>query len=167
MLVNCRIFSSASAELSAAQPHPSGSGSAVSENHLIMQITLRRTLTLRLAKLANNSHSSLRCFATEAPRIKHYDYAVTDVAVLGGGITGLTSAFYLSQAFPSAKITVFETSDRFGGWVRSSKLDVGGKDVYFEHGPRTLRPNDTNALATLDLVCPISLMARKCGLIVF
>jgi hypothetical protein len=34
------------------------------------------------------------------------DHEVKDVAVLGGGITGLASAFYLSQELPNAKITL-------------------------------------------------------------
>ena len=131
-----------------------------------MKNTLRRAVTPRFAKVIASPHFKIRCFATAASQpIKEYHYPVTDVAVLGGGITGLTSAFYLTQAFPTAKITIYEASDRFGGWVRSSKLDVGGKDVYFEHGPRTLRPNNAAALVTLDLVCSVSQVARECSLI--
>ena len=131
-----------------------------------MKNTLRSAVTPKFARVASSPHFKIRCFATAAsPPIKEYHYPVTDVAILGGGITGLTSAFYLTQAFPYAKITIYEASDRFGGWVRSSKLDVGGKDVYFEHGPRTLRPNNPAALITLDLVCAVSQAVRECSLI--
>lgn len=76
----------------------------------------------------------------------------TDVAVLGGGITGLASAYYLSNEFPNARIVLFEGSSRLGGWVKSERVDVGNGNVIFEQGPRNLRPSIPNGLVTLDLV---------------
>lgn len=76
----------------------------------------------------------------------------TDVAVLGGGITGVVSAYYLSKEFPNARIVLFEGSSRLGGWVKSEKVDVGNGSVIFEQGPRNLRPSIPNGLITLDLV---------------
>lgn len=82
----------------------------------------------------------------------------TDVAVLGGGITGLVSAYYLSKEFPNAKIFLLEGSSRLGGWVKSEKVDVGNGNVLFEQGPRNLRPSIPNGLITLDLVGASSLV---------
>lgn len=76
----------------------------------------------------------------------------TDVAVLGGGITGLASAYYLSNEFPNARIVLFEGSSRLGGWVKSERVDVGNGNVIFEQGPRNLRPSIPNGLVTLELV---------------
>ena len=75
-----------------------------------------------------------------------------DVAVLGGGITGLASAYYLSQQLPKARITLFEGSLRLGGWLQSKQIDVGTGSIVFEQGPRTLRPSRPNGWVTLDLV---------------
>ncbi|KAF2083665.1 Protoporphyrinogen oxidase [Saccharata proteae CBS 121410] len=61
------------------------------------------------------------------------------LAVLGGGITGLTSAFYLAKEWPEAKITVYEAAPRVGGWMSSKHVDVAGGKVLFEQGPRSLR----------------------------
>jgi len=80
------------------------------------------------------------------------DHEVKDVAVLGGGITGLASAFYLSQELPNAKITLYEGSHRLGGWLHTKYIDVGNGQVVFEQGPRTLRPSMPNGFVTLDLV---------------
>ena len=80
---------------------------------------------------------------------------VKNVAILGGGITGLASAFYLSKQIPEARITIFEGSSRLGGWLHSKRVDVGSGNVVFEQGPRTLRPNVPNGLVTLNLVCMI------------
>lgn len=117
-----------------------------------MQLRSSNYSPLKLQKLLTSPVSKTRLFTTTAHRLGlSSDHPVTDVAVLGGGITGLTSAYYLTQAFPYAKISLFEGSDRFGGWVRSSKVDVGGKHVFFEHGPRTLR-NSPESIVTSDLV---------------
>lgn len=80
---------------------------------------------------------------------------VKDVAILGGGITGLASAFYLSKQRPDIRITLIEGSSRLGGWLHSKQVDVGNGSVVFEQGPRTLRPNVPNGLVTLGLVCMI------------
>lgn len=59
--------------------------------------------------------------------------------MLGGGISGLSSAYFISKEFPKSKITVFEQQKELGGWIKSSKVQVPGGDVTFESGPRTLR----------------------------
>ncbi|KAF4979279.1 hypothetical protein FZEAL_4478 [Fusarium zealandicum] len=66
-----------------------------------------------------------------------------DIAVLGGGLTGLTTAYYLAKKLPStANITLYESSDRLGGWIKTDRVpvDVGGKQgvVSFERGARSL-----------------------------
>ena len=77
---------------------------------------------------------------------------VEEVAILGGGITGLASAFYISEAFKDVHVTLYEAGSRLGGWLRSTSVDVGSGKVVFEEGPRTLRPSVPNGLVTLDLV---------------
>lgn len=80
-----------------------------------------------------------------------------NVAVLGGGIAGLATAFNLTNDLPDAKITIFEANDKPGGWVDSEHVDVEDGKVLFEWGPRSLRPDIMgNGLATLRLVCVVS-----------
>ena len=74
------------------------------------------------------------------------------IAVLGGGITGLVCAYFLSRDFPNARITLFEASSRLGGWLHSRSVDIGSGNVIFEQGPRNLRPTVPNGLVTLNLV---------------
>ena len=75
-----------------------------------------------------------------------------DIAVLGGGITGLATAFFLTEKLPEAKITIYEGREHFGGWLKSKAVDVGDGEVIFESGPRSLRPQPPNGYLTLDLV---------------
>ncbi|KAL9127839.1 MAG: hypothetical protein Q9217_003358 [Psora testacea] len=93
--------------------------------------------------------------ATSASKRSRPD--IPDVAVLGGGITGLASAYYLSKSLPDTKIVLFEASSRLGGWLHSKSVDVGNGSVVFEQGPRTLRPTFPNGLITLDLVRDLGL----------
>ena len=70
------------------------------------------------------------------------------VVVLGGGITGLSSAFHLTRRLPRAsKITVIERTNRLGGWIKSHPLH--GNNIALEAGPRTLRGG---GLALMELV---------------
>lgn len=75
------------------------------------------------------------------------------IAVLGGGIGGLCSAYFVSREFPHSKVTLFEAGKETGGWIQSRRVQVqdqDGKDgsVLFELGPRALR----NAIVTAGLV---------------
>jgi oxygen-dependent protoporphyrinogen oxidase len=70
-----------------------------------------------------------------------------DVGILGGGITGLASAYYLNRQHPNAKITLYEAKDRVGGWLEAKRVPVEGGNVLFEAGPRTLRPQGNGVLA--------------------
>ncbi|TVY32535.1 Protoporphyrinogen oxidase [Lachnellula subtilissima] len=88
------------------------------------------------------------------------DDDVTRIAVLGGGITGLASAHYLARELPHAKITLYEASDRVGGWLRTTELGGEEGEVYFEQGPRTLRPGNAfgcAGLTTLELIQDLGL----------
>ena len=95
-------------------------------------------------------HAQLCHYATKSR--SNIEGKATDIAVLGGGITGLASAYYLSRLLPDAKITLFEASTRLGGWLHSRQVNVGNGKVVFEQGPRNLRPTNPNGLVTLDLV---------------
>ncbi|KAG6005790.1 hypothetical protein E4U21_007623 [Claviceps maximensis] len=79
------------------------------------------------------------------------------IAVVGGGLTGLTTAYYLAKQLPStAKITLYEGSDRLGGWIRTDRVpvDVDGVKgtVSFERGPRTLSSLHSSSWRFDDLI---------------
>ncbi|KAK5168950.1 oxygen-dependent protoporphyrinogen oxidase [Saxophila tyrrhenica] len=82
----------------------------------------------------------LRAYSTEPA-------TSNDVAILGGGITGLACAYYITKELPQANVTIYEASDRLGGWLSSKRVPVKDGNVLFEAGPRTLRPSSNGALA--------------------
>jgi oxygen-dependent protoporphyrinogen oxidase len=60
------------------------------------------------------------------------NHPVKPVAIIGGGITGLTAAFYLQKA--GIPVTLFEGSDHVGGVIRS----VRQNGYLAEWGPNTI-----------------------------
>lgn len=73
------------------------------------------------------------------------DKAPSNIAILGGGLTGLTTAFYLTRVLPHARITIYEADTRLGGWIDTEPASVktpDGKtaDVYFERAARMIKP---------------------------
>ena len=62
------------------------------------------------------------------------------VVIVGGGIAGLSAAWYLQreaarQSIP-VRYTILETSDRWGGKIRSERIEgVGGGPTIIEAGP--------------------------------
>ncbi|WP_408959900.1 FAD-dependent oxidoreductase [Natrinema sp. 74] len=59
---------------------------------------------------------------------------MTDVAVLGGGIGGLTAAHELAER--EVDVTVYEANDRFGGKARSMPISDEPAPLHGEHGFR-------------------------------
>ena len=87
-----------------------------------------------------------------------------EVAVLGGGITGLSTAFNITTCLPDTKITIYEAGSRLGGWMNSETVHVDDGEVLFEWGPRTLRPalNQPSGASTIDLVGREQQSAQLC-----
>jgi oxygen-dependent protoporphyrinogen oxidase len=52
------------------------------------------------------------------------------IAVIGGGISGLSAAHRLLELAPNCQVTLFESSDRLGGVIRTERCD----DYLVEHG---------------------------------
>ncbi|XP_043271291.1 protoporphyrinogen oxidase [Venturia canescens] len=69
-------------------------------------------------------------------------------AILGGGIAGLSAAFYASERRLAQPI-LLEASNRLGGWIHSLELPNG---TIFEMGPRMIRPQGLQGKNTLNLI---------------
>lgn len=86
------------------------------------------------------------------------------VAVIGGGLAGLTAAYRLSL-HGAAPVVLFERAPSVGGWCRSRTLEDErtGASVTFERGPRSIRPAGVNGLLTLQLVSASLSLVRALG----
>ncbi|MFF4371223.1 NAD(P)/FAD-dependent oxidoreductase [Streptomyces sp. NPDC001594] len=80
----------------------------------------------------------------QPPRAPLTTDATADVAIVGGGYTGLWTAYYLKRAAPDLRVTVLEqkfcgygASGRNGGWLYNG---IAGRDRYAElHGHQAAR----------------------------
>ena len=55
--------------------------------------------------------------------------------IVGGGIMGLSLAWFLKKRYPHCHITLYEKTNRLGGWLSTHKEN----GFLFERGPRTFR----------------------------
>ncbi|XP_057332749.1 protoporphyrinogen oxidase [Microplitis mediator] len=78
-------------------------------------------------------------------------------AILGGGIAGLSAAFYALENPRLGALTLYEASDRLGGWIRSKRSPTG---AMFEKGPRTMRSTGIGGKNTLRIIEELNLTDR-------
>ena len=57
--------------------------------------------------------------------------AMKSIAIVGGGISGLAAAWFVNKKFPDFKISIFESDNRLGGKIQSTKES----GFLYEHGP--------------------------------
>lgn len=75
-----------------------------------------------------------------------------DYLVVGGGISGLTSAYYLSRLMPHKKIGIIERTSKIGGQIITERKN----GIDFEMGPRCFATRGLAGEALLDLVSRFS-----------
>ena len=93
-----------------------------------------------------------------------------DVAIVGGGFTGLWTAYYLMAADPSLKVLVLEAqhvgfgaSGRNGGWV-SALYPVGARVLAREHGKHATRDQFAALRESVDEVGAVAVAEGiECG----
>ncbi|CAI5756877.1 unnamed protein product [Candida verbasci] len=87
------------------------------------------------------------------------------VAVLGGGISGLTFTYFLSKLRPDLNFQIFEKSSRIGGWINSTKIITkNDEEILLEKGPRTLRGIKDGSLIIVDILNQLGLENQTLGI---
>jgi len=138
---------------------------AIVEHHMLHTLSRLKSYAVCASSTRYTPKNIVACWLDSLQRQSHQtrysstNTKVKDVAIIGGGISGLASAYYITKLYPSAKVTIYENSSRLGGWLQSTRhqVDEHGGTVLFESGPRTLRPGG-NGLLSLHLVCQLHTM---------
>ncbi|MBN1452380.1 MAG: protoporphyrinogen oxidase [Anaerolineales bacterium] len=60
-----------------------------------------------------------------------------DLIVVGGGIAGLSAAYYALKKTPSFQVTLLEAGDRWGGKITTDRVPYQDGDFIIEGGPDT------------------------------
>lgn len=82
---------------------------------------------------------------------------IVNEVILGGGLGGLSAAYYYIKKYPQKICVLLESSDRLGGWIRSYPTRSGPT---FEQGPRTIRPVGFAGANTLQLLQELELQNK-------
>ncbi|MEI9930455.1 MAG: FAD-dependent oxidoreductase [Rhizomicrobium sp.] len=61
-----------------------------------------------------------------------------DLVVVGGGISGLSAAYFYRQKHPQAKILIIENHDDFGGHAKRNEFNVGGRVLLANGGTQDM-----------------------------
>eukprot|EP01087_Luapelamoeba_hula_P015558 TRINITY_DN4665_c0_g1_i3.p1 TRINITY_DN4665_c0_g1~~TRINITY_DN4665_c0_g1_i3.p1 ORF type:complete len:501 (-),score=41.77 TRINITY_DN4665_c0_g1_i3:76-1578(-) len=83
------------------------------------------------------------------------------VVVLGGGISGLSAAYFAARHPAVKSVTLLEGTGRFGGWLQTAYLpspSAPHTNYQFECGPASLRTTGAPAAVTLQLMDDIGLL---------
>jgi oxygen-dependent protoporphyrinogen oxidase len=59
------------------------------------------------------------------------------IVIAGGGIAGLSAAYYATKKFPNAQISLIESSDRWGGKITTDRVSFDHGQFIIEGGPDT------------------------------
>src|SRR5512138_1235080 len=59
------------------------------------------------------------------------------MVIIGGGIAGLSAAYYATKKLPDAQITLIESSDRWGGKITTDRVSFDDGQFIIEGGPDT------------------------------
>ncbi|CAK7266969.1 oxygen-dependent protoporphyrinogen oxidase [Sporothrix epigloea] len=127
-------------------------------------ISRRETRCRALVKYNSRSFASSTSYSRQP-------VVPSNVAVIGGGLTGLATAHYLAMLLPAAsKIVVFESSGQTGGWIDSRRIENKTRDdktattvpETFESGARMVAPQRNAAryddLLLLELIDQLELI---------
>lgn len=114
----------------------------------------------------SNQHTYLGVFAKILPiqLMIRYNSSTSRqysrIGILGGGLAGLTSAYYLSKRLPSSnQIILWEKQNRLGGWVHSFNIKGDEKNSFLvESGPRSVRPKGLAGLISIQLIKDLNLL---------
>ena len=62
---------------------------------------------------------------------------MTKLVIIGGGIAGLSAAYYAHRKIPEAEIVLLEASDRWGGKITTDRVTFDDGQFIIEGGPDT------------------------------
>lgn len=90
---------------------------------------IRRGLRGSHAGSFDVAHALAREGRTDWGPVAADDEAPYDLVVVGGGVSGLSAAFFYRERHPDARILVLDNHDDFGGHAKRNEFQVGGRAI--------------------------------------
>lgn len=89
-----------------------------------------------------------------------------ELTILGGGISGLSLAWFVASCRPDIKVRVLEASERVGGFMNTEQYSSKeGQSTFFEWGPRTLLPSHVGTQIAVQLAQKLGIYDSSIGVV--
>ena len=85
------------------------------------------------------AHSLARRGQTDWGPVEGASNDVYDLIVVGGGISGLSAAYFFREKMPGAKILILDNHDDFGGHAKRNDFDADGHKLIGYGGSQTMQ----------------------------
>ena len=85
------------------------------------------------------AHSLARRGQTDWGPVEQVSNDVYDLIVVGGGISGLSAAYFFREKMPGAKILILDNHDDFGGHAKRNDFDADGRLLIGYGGSQTMQ----------------------------
>ena len=59
------------------------------------------------------------------------------IVIIGGGIAGVSAAYYATRKLPQANITLIKSANRWGGKITTDRVSIDDGEFIIEGGPDT------------------------------
>jgi spermidine dehydrogenase len=77
---------------------------------------------------------------------------IYDLVVVGGGISGLSAAYFYRKKHPNARILILENHDDFGGHAKRNEFEVNGRTLIGYGGAQTMQEPSSYSRIVKDLL---------------
>ena len=93
-------------------------------------------------------------------------HALYDLVIVGGGISGLSAAYFYRQAKPHAKILILENHDDFGGHAKRNEYDLNGRTELLNGGTELIDSPRPYSKVAAGLIAALGIepaeLAKEC-----
>jgi len=80
--------------------------------------------------------------------VQEPDADIYDLVVVGGGVSGLSAAYFYRQEHPDARILIIDNHDDFGGHAKRNEFEAAGRTLMTHGGSEILEgPDDYSDIA--------------------
>ena len=101
------------------------------------------------------AHQLARSGRTDFGPVHEDDSTLYDLVIVGGGLSGLSAAYFYRARKPDARILILENHDDFGGHARRNEFQVEGRTLIGYGGSQSLEDPHSYNTVTRDLIAEL------------